>query len=113
MANIFQNEKYQDLKKLVNDYHDSSKDIFLHPNTTDILREVSKDSKFSFLTRDDIKTFERSLYEISRANEFRLLRGKRRHLSNRPWISFAPGKYPNYFDNDNHFNLTDYNKKIS
>ena len=93
MTGVLQSEKYNDLKQLVNDYHDPSKDIFLHPNTANILEEVSKDSKFSFLSRNDIKNFENSLYEISRANEFRLLRGKRRYLSNRPWISFAPGEY--------------------
>ena len=80
------------MSKLITDYFDSTKDIFLHPTTANILNEVRKEGNPTQLSREDIIRFRQSLYDISREAETRILRGKRRHLATRKWISFAPGK---------------------
>ena len=80
------------MNRLITDYFDSTKDIFLHPTTTNILNEVRKEGNVSQLSQQDIVKFRQSLYDISRETEARILRGKRRHLAARKWISFAPGE---------------------
>lgn len=83
------------MNRLITDYFDSTKDIFLHPTTTNILNEVRKEGNVSQLSQQDIVKFRQSLYDISRETEARILRGKRRHLAARKWISFAPGERAN------------------
>ena len=82
------------MNRLITDYFDSTKDIFLHPTTTNILNDARRDGNLSQLTREDIIRFRQSLYDISRETEARILRGKKRYLASRKWISFAPGKTP-------------------
>lgn len=84
--------KKHDFSNLIQRFNDSNtEDIQIHPNSADILEELKQDSRLSFLTQRDVKLFEQSLYNLSRSKEFHQLRGKKRYLSSRPWISFAPG----------------------
>ena len=85
------------MDELVKDYFDSSKDIFLYPTTSGILEHVKTNANLTHITTQDVIQFRQTLYEISRATEARLLRGKKRYLANRPWLTFAPGTAPYFF----------------
>ena len=67
--------------------------IFLHPNTSAILQELKKDSALSGVSLKQIRIFQNALSAESKHKEFRILRGKKRYLSQRKWLSFAPGTY--------------------
>ena len=72
-------------------YTNSQNAIFLDPNTSSILREIRSDAALSHISLKDIKKFQKALTEESKYKEFKILRGKKRYLSHRQWISFSPG----------------------
>ena len=75
-------------------YINNANAIFLDPNTSHVLREIRSDASLSHISLRDIKKFQQALTEESKYKEFKLLRGRKRYLSHRQWISFSPGIYP-------------------
>ena len=72
-------------------YTKNSNALYLHPNTSRILKEIRLDSSLSHISLNEIKKFQQALTEESKYKEFKILRGKKRYLSHRQWISFSPG----------------------
>ena len=83
-------DKTLSLRRLLTRYHDSEKDIFLHPNTSSILEDARANADYS-LTSQDVLDYRASLYNISRSVEARELRGQRRYESTRKWECYGPG----------------------
>ena len=72
-----------------------NKKIFANPNIENIYEEIRKEAPFSGITKTDVRIFQQSLYELSRAKENRILRGKKRYFSHRQWITYGPGRWTN------------------
>ena len=84
------NEKSTSLQRLIKQYHNSDKNIFLHPNTSTILQDAKNNADYN-LSAQDVLDFRASLYNISRSIELRELRGRRRYESTRKWECYGPG----------------------
>ena len=63
---------------LVDKYYNEER-IFVDPSTRAILRELQNDPNLSGITLQDVQKFKRTLYEISKETESRILRGKKRY----------------------------------
>ena len=82
-------------ERLLQHYHGpNTNDIFIHPNTQNILSEIAKDAELSKIPRKEILAFKRTLYDLSRSMEQRILRGEKRYLSHRKWLVYNIGNYP-------------------
>ena len=83
-------DKTESFKRLLADFNDGTKDVFLQPTTAAILREAKRNADYN-LTKEDILRFRQTLSDVSRSIESKELRGERRHLSHRKWMVYAPG----------------------
>ena len=79
------------LRRLHHLFTDPKNSIFLSRSVNELLRFTRNDPILRRLTRADIIQYQRSLSDISRDREVRILRNRRRHLSYRKWRTFAPG----------------------
>ena len=81
-------------ERLLHNYYGTpNHDIFVHPNTQNILRELSKDATVNKIPQKDILAFKRTLYDLSRSMEQRILRGAKRYHSHRTWMVYNIGTY--------------------
>ena len=76
------------LRKLLLRYNDPENPLHLDLSAKRIIEKLSTDG--SPVTASEIQQFKSSLEYYSMARERRLLRGKKRYLSFRPWVSFSP-----------------------
>lgn len=82
--------KNESFKRLLADFNDGTKDVFLQPTTAAILEQARRNADYN-LTKEDILRFRQTLSDVSRSIEMKELRGASRHLSHRKWIAYAPG----------------------
>lgn len=82
--------KTESFRRLLANFNDGTKDVFLQPTTAAILEEAKRNANYE-LTKDDIIRFRQTLSDVSRSIEAKQLRGERRHLSHRKWLIYAPG----------------------
>ena len=71
-------------------YRDVSSNIFLDKNDERIYKETKTDSFLNPISHTQIARYKRSIESISRDREWRILRGRRRVLSFRPWRTYGP-----------------------
>ena len=83
-------DKTESFKRLLADFNDGTKDVYLQPTTAAILEQAKRNADYN-LTKEDILRFRQTLSDVSRATETKLLRGERRHLSHQKWLAYAPG----------------------
>ena len=79
-----------DLKTLHNIYTNKESPIFLEQNINRILQFTKKNAQLDHYSRNDILRYKQHLTELSRGRETRILRNRRRYLSYRRWIVWAP-----------------------
>ena len=82
-------EIQQPIKQFIKKYYED-KNLYLNPNTKNILQEVKNDAKLSGLTTRDILILKNTLFELSRIKQYRFLKG-RKPFSTRSYINFSPG----------------------
>ena len=82
--------KTESFKRLLADLNDGTKDVFLQPTTAAILAEARRNADYN-LTKEDILRFRQTLSDVSRSIEQKELRGEKRHISCRKFITYAPG----------------------
>lgn len=71
-------------------YLDPSSHLFLDSNTQRIYEQANRDAALAPTTHAEIIRYQRSLEDISRARQRRTIGQKKRHLSQRKWITWAP-----------------------
>ena len=71
-------------------YRDVSSNIFLDKNDERIYNETKTDSFLNPISHTQIARYKRSIENISRDREWRILRGRRRVISFRPWRTYGP-----------------------
>ena len=84
------NTKTESFRRLLADLNDGTKDVFLQPTTAAILAEAKRNADYN-LTKEDILRFRQTLSDVSRSIEQKELRGEKRHISHRKFITYAPG----------------------
>ena len=75
------------IKRLIRKYFED-KQLYLFPNTKNILDEIKRDTRLSGLTTRDILILKNTLYELSRIKHYRQKKGKQEFRS---YITFSPG----------------------
>ena len=78
----------QPVKRLIRKYYED-KQLFLNPNTKNILEEIKNDARLSGLTTRDVLILKNTLYELSRIKHY----GKKGKREFRNYINFSPGNY--------------------
>ena len=88
MTDNLDEDQLQTTQEIYNLYKDPNSDLYLQQNTEALYQAAKREGKF--LTRGEIRTFQRSVEAQSRNFEARILRSRKRHLSFRKWLSFSP-----------------------
>ena len=78
------------VKRLIRKYYED-KQLFLNPNTKNILSQIREDSRLSGLTTRDIMILKNTLYELSRIKHYRQKKKGKEEFRN--YINFSPGNY--------------------
>ena len=76
------------LKKLLYRYQDPNDPLHLDLSTQRIIEQLSSEN--STVTASEIQQFKSSLEFYTLERERRLLRGRKRYLSFRPWLCYSP-----------------------
>lgn len=84
------NDYEKNLKTFHSLYRDPSSNIFLEKNDERIYNEAKTDSFLSPISHSQIERYKRSIELISRDREYRILRGRKRVISFRPWRTYGP-----------------------
>ena len=80
----------EQIQFLLKKYLDPSSSIHLELNRSHIFRAIKNDAIARPASTATIKHFQESLSYFSRQKERYMLRGKKRHLNYRQYLSFAP-----------------------
>lgn len=73
-----------------NAFIDPNSDIFLEKNNKKFVEFIKKNPKLKYLTASKIIEYKNKLSQISRDRQRRILRGRKRYLSTRTWVTYAP-----------------------
>ena len=84
------NDYEKNLKTFHSLYRDPSSNIFLEKNDERILNEAKTDSFLSPISHSQIERYKWSIELISRDQEQRILCGRKRVISFRPWRTYGP-----------------------
>lgn len=80
----------QTVKRLVELYRSPTSNIFLTRNAQEIYKAVKNDAKLHPTSYKQIWRLQQTVESSFRGRESRILRGKNRYLSYRPWLNFSP-----------------------
>ena len=75
----------QNIDKLLRDYQNPSSKLFLETSDRRIYNQAKRDAASNPISHETILRFKRSIEQISRLREQRILRNKPRYLSRRSW----------------------------
>lgn len=78
-----------DLQNFYSLYRDPQSDIFVDKDTERIFQKAKKEAILNPIKRSDIQKYKLSLSTLSRDKERRILRGRRRVLSYRKWLTYG------------------------
>ena len=78
----------RDVEKLLTQYLDPLSSSHLLSSQDRLLKNIQRDSELYPMSVDTIQNFKQSLEWESKIREFKLLRGKKRYLSYRRYITF-------------------------
>lgn len=78
------------MEKFQEDYLNPNSQIFLERNNSRIKKFMKQNAGFPLLRIKDIIEYKRKLTHLSKNVERKILRGRKRQLSHRPWLTFGP-----------------------
>lgn len=78
-----------DLQDFYSLYRDPQSDIFVDKNTERIFQKAKTDAILNPIKHSDIEKYKLSLSTLSRDHERRVLRGRKRVLSFRKWLTYG------------------------
>ena len=78
-----------DLQNFYSLYRDPQSGIFVNKNTEHIYKEAKSDALLNPIKHSDIEKYKVSLSTLSRDRERRILRGRKRVLSYRRWLTYG------------------------
>ena len=73
-----------------NAFVDPNSDIFLEKNNRKFVEFIRQNPKLKYLKASEIIEYKNKLSQISRDRQRRILRGRKRYLSTRPWVTYGP-----------------------
>ena len=73
-----------------NAFVDPNSDIFLEKNNRKFVEFIKQNPKLKYLKTSEIIEYKNKLSQISRDRQRRILRGRKRYLSTRTWVTYAP-----------------------
>ncbi len=71
-------------------YRNPTSNFFLVKNVNELYKSAKRDAKLQPVNYSDILNFKHSLESLSREKEQRILKWRKKYLSYRKWVSWAP-----------------------
>ena len=87
---LSQKNKKRTLEIFQDQYLNPNSAIFLERNNKIIKTFLEKNKTLTPLKTKDIIEYKQQLYHLSKDREIRLLKGRKRQISHRSWLSFGP-----------------------
>ena len=87
---IMSNNEFEVAKRIYGQFLNADSDLFLQTDSQALYDAAKNDSTLHPVTRDEIQYFKNSLEIASRSFQKRLLKGRKRSLNFKSYLSFAP-----------------------